>query len=322
MKKSIIIAIVLICITATVTAALEYHETAVTANLSNTVKTIIEDYTSETSNLKSPEHFKSIVNCCNEAAIENISAYINFIYQNRFNNSELKIINRILESGTTIQSLEQAYEFWLTTDEDFEFIEQMCLIENEFVSEYWYENAFDVLTQSQHGTLEADEILYYQNCGITLDQILAANIMSRKEGQNIKNIIEQFQSGLSVESVAKSIYNISEFPKAESFTQAVTILAENSKKPDIYTTGQKNELQKIVREKISTITKKLSLIPSKAKVENEFELLEDVQYPANIQIALLNKGYTPSEISKASRLSEKDIITSVKKAREILKNEK
>lgn len=324
MKKTIILALIIICITATVSVALDYHETVTKSNLSDTAKSLIEDYVANTSNIKSPEHFKSIVDCYDKAAIENISDYINFIYQNRFNYSELKVINRILENGTTIQSLEQAYEFWLTTDESFDFIEQMCLLESTFVSEFWYENAFDMLTEYEHGVLESDKILHYQKLGVTIDQILAANVMSRKRGQNIEKILSEYLDGISLEEYAKKLYNTNNLPQFDSLAESVTHLAKESKRPAVYKISQKQreELTKIIRDKITSAHQIRALKQTNSNSANDLTLLKDVQYPSNIQKALLNKGYTPEEIVKASKLPGNNIFDSVKKAREMMKNEK
>lgn len=135
------------------------------------------------------ENFVCIMNCCDEAKYGNISAYVRFMCENNFSAGQLSEINNILKSGTTVQSLAQVYDFWLTTDEDFSVISEICSLENKYFGEFWFEDAFNYITDNEHGVLTRSDVRDYMSKGLSADQILAANTLSRKEGQNVSDIL-------------------------------------------------------------------------------------------------------------------------------------
>ena len=102
-------------------------------------------------------------------------------------------------------------------------------MENSYFSEYWYENAFNKLTNYAHGVLDGDEIREYQELGITTDQILAANVMCRKNGQNIHTILDAAASGNTIEAQAQAIYGRELARDEGTLFNAVTELAKASR---------------------------------------------------------------------------------------------
>ncbi len=292
------------------------------------VKEKIKDKQSKKTKLKKAKDFKSITECNSRASRDNVAAYVKFTCENDFADERLEIINRILETGTTVQTLRQVYEFWLTTDEDFAMVEQICALENTYFSEYWYENAFNKLTNYAHGALTGAEIREYQEAGISNDQILAANVMCRKKGQNIHTILDSVLAGNTIESQAKAIYGTDLVVGDGTLFDAVTKLAKTSKsgaeslalddevivKDDIFY----DALNDIITDELS----ELNLIEDDTTIEDDYAALKNSNYPISAQRALMNKGFTPQEIEKSAQIDERSLFKAAKMAREMLKNEK
>jgi len=323
---SIIVAIftLLCCITAFADNSLEKEvENATYSRISN----IIETYISKASNLKKPETFDTIINCYDKAKVENIRAYLKFIYNGRFTYSELQVINRILENGTTIQSLQEVYDFWLTTDEDFGMIENICQLEDSYFSEYWFESAFNELTDYTHGELDGTQVLKYIAQGVSLDEILAANVMSRKSGQNIVSLLDSHLQGVSLESSALDIYGVSSLGEYTSLHTAITEIAKNARRPREYGllisgSNVENMISTFVNTKFMQELSRLGLEVPTDDIQSDYSNLQNSGYPINVQRTLLNKGFTPDEIIKSADYHSQNLRNAIKTAREMLKNEK
>lgn len=293
------------------------------------VKEKIKNKQNNKTKLKKAKEFKSITNCNNRAKRNNVAHYIRFIYGNDFADDRLEAINRILDSGTTIQSLKQVYDFWLTTDEDFALVEQICALEDEYFSEYWYENAFNKLTNHIHGELSGSEIIEYQHKGISIDEIFAANVMCRKQGQNIHSILDSVLLGNSIEAQAKQIYGAELNVTDKTLFDAVSELAKATKLggQPLVVNGEllleKDIFDDVINEIISDEISELNLGEEKTTMAEDYISLMNSKYPLSTQRALMNKGFTPQEIEKSAHISEKNIFKAVKIAREMLKtNEK
>ena len=296
----------------------------------NTVELRLRGYTK----LKKPEEFKSIIDCSSRAAYGNVSDYTAFVCEYNLTDAQLEVINRILDKGTTIQSLIQVYKFWLTTDYDFTMVEEICALEDSYFSEYWYESAFNAITGNIHGVLSAEDINYYRNLGITTDQILAANVLCRKEGQNIFDILDGVCAGITINQQAMEIYNVDALPEAVSTFKSVTELAESVALAIPATTDamvfsralSKEETLRVnyevVSEKVTTELERLNIPEPEETLEDDYHTLNSIYLPVSIKRALLNKGYTPEEIQKVAMSHETNLNKAARNAREAVKNEK
>lgn len=292
----------------------------------------IEQKISGKVNLKKPEEFKVIMDGCERAVYNNVAEYTDFICTYDFTEDELKVINRILNSGTTIQSLVQVYEFWLTTDEEFSIIEEICALEDDFFSEYWYENAFNLITDYSHGVLNAEDVQNYLAQGITEDEIMSANILSRKDGQNIEDILSKLIGGESLETQAKQIYGVDTLPEDEYMYRRILVLSQTANEK-LATYGMNSEINAVNTNRIKEITEeaitlkidteleRLNIEEPESDMEGDYEKLKSSKYPISVQRTLINKGYTPDEILLASLQDEDNINIAAKKAREAFKNE-
>ncbi len=322
MLKKIITLVIAICIITSTATAFAKEESLYTE-----MQNIIEGYTAKIS-IQKPEAFSGIINCYDRAKTQNIQAYISFIYKEGFNASEMQIINRVLANGTTVQSLIEVYNFWLTTDESFDMIEKICALEDRYFSEHWYEDAFNKLTDYDHGELSVDDIINYRGQGITTDEILTANVMSRKAGQNIVAILDAHIDGNTIESQIAVLYGVTELSDEESLFSSVTAIACKSKRQNnqlfALKTGERaEEFANIISDKVKSEIKRLGITEDNPEdAFSDYEALKNSGYPINVQRALMNKGYTPEEILKSAQFTQDTLHEAAKKAREMIKNEK
>lgn len=285
--------------------------------------------------LKKADEFKVITDCAERARGNNVAAYVSFTCKNDFTDEHLEVINRILNSGTTVQTLKQVYDFWLTTDEDFSMIEQICALESSYFSEFWYERAYNAITNYEHGALSGEELIEYQSQGVTIEEILAANVMSRKEGQNIYQILDSVIAGVSIEEQAKAIYGVDTLPEYDNAFALVTALAKESKlknqsallKATEDEIIEKDEIfDEVVEDMISAELSRLDINESETNSNDDYNALRNTGYPINVLMTLINKGYTPQEIELSAQITEFgvefDYHKSAKKAREMMKDEK
>ena len=277
--------------------------------------------------------FSGISECCKEAKAENIAAYIRFLCMHKFTPEQLTLINKILLGGTTVQSLEQVYDFWVTTDEDFSVIEDICNMENDIFGEFWYEDAFNKITNNSHGELDSSDIAQYREKGVELDQISAANVLSRKSGCNIRDILDRLSDGTDLKTQAEQIYGFSaDWENGADYDSVMNIAAAKQLNvPENVITSRKANLKEVVQSAESALA-----LAAQNKIDDELlraglsdlaadsdstEYLQNCDYPLSVKKALLNKGYTPKEIFNASKINTDDINQAAKQAREAMKNE-
>ena len=284
----------------------------------------ISERLSKKINLKKPEEFVHLMKGNSRVVYNNVSDYTNFICTNDFDEEQLKTINRILENGTTIQSLIQVYEFWLTTDYDFSMVEEICALEDKYFSEYWYESAFNHITNNIHGVLNIDDINYYRDLGVSNDEILAANVLCRKEGQNIFAILDGVVNGADIETQALAIYGAETLPEGKDMYWRVIELSKsvapvsykNSPTAKLAAVDTKVAVTAFVHGKIDEETERLKIIEPEINYEEDYAYLMRSRLPISVQRVLLNKGYTPSEIEQASKAGGWDIAETIKQVRE------
>ena len=280
-------------------------------------------------NMRTADSFSSVMDCTAGAKYANVSAYVAFMGENSFTPDQLTVINRILDKGTTVQSLAQVYDFWLTTAEPFSIIEEICALEDVYFSEYWYENAFNELTENKHGVLDRDGIREYKDKGIPADIILAANTLCRKGVYTITEILDKVADGADIEDIACEIYELESLPEADTSYEKIKLVTKAKKLniseiSTISSHAQTNALNNAqtaytdaISEKISAEVKRLNLV---REVE-DYDAVENTGLPISTINALMNKGFTAAEIALIPDMDTDDVFKAAKMAREVLKNE-
>lgn len=293
----------------------------------------VEANLNNASGIRTADQFGSIVNCSSNAAYANVCAYVTFMGENPFSTEQITIINRILDKGTTIQSLMQVYDFWLSTDEPFSIIEEICAMEDNYFSEFWYENAFNKITDGKHGVLSGEDIAAYREKGISYEEILAANTMSRKGVYTINQILDSVVNGANAEDIACEIYNVNALPEGENVLEKVNLTIESKKYK--LSTARISDSESISTAISTAKTAYSDAIAPKAEAEiqrlgidkpsgdsaEQYDAMQNTGLPIGTVRALMNKGYTPAEIAKIPDMDTDDIFTAAKMAREVMKNE-
>ncbi len=340
-KKIAIISLILIVVTISGVYAsstiFDAYNTYIDEKISETISTdalaqTVNENLKTNSSIKNAEYFKSIMDCCDTAQYENVASYVSFICENTFTLEQIKIINKILEKGTTIQTLNQVYNFWLTTDEPFSMVEDICACEDRFFSEFWYEDAFNHLTENVHGELTGEDVRAYIEEGITEDDILTANVLSRKEGQNINKILDRVKDGEKIEDIICEIYNVKNLPEEKTNFKKVSKLSQlkkysfsknilNSDNINTHIETLRQSLGTVILDKIYDETQRLNITVPETSEDLYDDILNETGLPLTTIRALLNKGFVAEEIIKSREYKDMYIYDAIKKAREDLKND-
>lgn len=101
-------------------------------------------------------------------------------------------LNSLIKEPADVQRVIEVYSFWLDTDTDADMIGRiMEQKEMDEYLEYWYEDAFNQLTDYQNGSLTYDDVKAYYEAGLTIDDMLTANKLSRKGKYTVQELCER-----------------------------------------------------------------------------------------------------------------------------------
>lgn len=112
----------------------------------------------------------------------------------------------ITENGVDIEEGIKICRFWETTNCGEELIEKIAEYYNgEFSGRYWYEDIFNNITNNVHGVLENEDIEIYLET-FSEEDIMEANVMSRKGVYTIQEILSLISDGKSWVEIAGDVY--------------------------------------------------------------------------------------------------------------------
>ena len=137
-----------------------------------------------------------------------IESYIYFMTKNKLTDSEIQTVNRIIDKGTTVATISSAYDFYLTTSEDFSIIEDICALEDSYFGKYWIEDAYNAVTKSRHGVLNREDINRYLDSGLTYEDIRYANILCRGGEMTISEILDAKKDGASWQDITPTAVSV------------------------------------------------------------------------------------------------------------------
>ncbi|MBO5369419.1 MAG: hypothetical protein J6B23_01940 [Clostridia bacterium] len=135
-----------------------------------------------------------------------IEAYIVFMLKHSPSADEISQINSILKSGTTIHTLSQVYDFYLTTNDDFSIIAQIAALEDQFWGKHWIESAYNRITENSHGVLDKDDVEHYAET-LNREDMEYANLLSRKGVYNVYELLDKRVNGESWNGITDEIFN-------------------------------------------------------------------------------------------------------------------
>lgn len=96
--------------------------------------------------------------------------------------------------------------FWVDTNENISLIKSMYDLKGEFAGKTdWYGNAYDKVTDAKNGSLSVEEVKEYMGKGLTAEEILTADKLSRKGVYTINQILDKCCDGRTLLEVANEI---------------------------------------------------------------------------------------------------------------------
>lgn len=115
--------------------------------------------------------------------------------------------------------------FWLDTNEDISIIQKMCDVKAES-DKYdristWVEEIFNYITNDKCGVLSEDDVIAYENDGISHSEIMTANRLCRKGVYTIQQILDRVKNGEKLADIAAEIENAIN-PSAQNFAEPVS----------------------------------------------------------------------------------------------------
>ena len=156
-----------------------------------------------------------------EELYEKVEAYATFKISQQPTAEEIQHMANLLDGGSLLEAVLDAYQFWMTTNAEFSLVDQLVqAYQPEFVNaSYWAEEVYDSLTQNPNVLSEEDVDAYMQQ-GISADDILLANELSRKNVYTIQQILTKRQQETAWFDIIAEVYNGLNYP----------LVVENTKK--------------------------------------------------------------------------------------------
>lgn len=160
------------------------------------------------------ESFSKIVSAIKEkhavdqAFYSEIYSYAEIVRVYQPTRQDLAYLQELILQGYQPSRLKQAYEFWIDTDREVEFIQTLYdgYKEEYEGSRHWVEAVFNQVTESKYGVLDREGIESYMGKGASIEDISVANRLSRKGVYTIHEILEKRLSGISWIEVISDIY--------------------------------------------------------------------------------------------------------------------
>lgn len=154
-------------------------------------------------------------------------------------------VNEIVYRFIQFQSVysltdEETKEFYKLTKQDYDLVKLMDIFEYtintdsfrdmklvrkiydkaqamKIQSNYWIETAFDALTGRTDSVLNQAQVAAYVNDGLTIEEIYAANVMSKRNEKSVEKLLKEKKSGKKWSEIAGEVYpEISSIPDAEN----------------------------------------------------------------------------------------------------------
>lgn len=130
--------------------------------------------------------------------------YLKEVY--RLTQDQMDYISDLVIDGCNMKDVIGLAYFWVDTNEDITLVKSMYDLKGEYAGKKnWYGNAYDRVTGAKNGSLSTEEVEAYMAKGLTADEILAADELSRKGVYTINQILDKMCEGQSLVEVANEI---------------------------------------------------------------------------------------------------------------------
>ncbi len=216
-------------------------------------------------------------------------------------------IEQMILSGCDPQTTMDIYQFYLTTNEPITIVRQIydMVYTGEPITnrDVIFENAFNKITNNKCGVLTEEDVLNYIEKGLSVDDIMQANLLCRKGVMTINEILDALLSGTSWETIIETIsgenITLSDTTTVASATRALTVSSVTNQELNTVLTSDNEEAR------IANITKTVNeTLKSKGywkgkKSENFALIVKDAEKKGISEAkltALLDKGYSELDI--------------------------
>lgn len=118
-------------------------------------------------------------------------------------------IEQMILSGCDPQTTMDIYQFYLTTNEPISIVKQIydLVYTGEKITnrDIVFENAFNEITNNKCGVLTEEDVIAYLEKGLSVDDIVQANILCRKAVLTIREILDARLEGTNWESIIEIV---------------------------------------------------------------------------------------------------------------------
>ncbi len=140
-------------------------------------------------------------------------------------------IEQMILAGCDPNTTMDIYQFYLTTNEDISIVRQIYdmvydgepIINRDAV----FESAFNEITNNKCGVLTQNDVISYLEKGLSVDEIMQANLLSRKGVMTINEILDSRLLGISWEKIIETVsgekIKLSDNVTASEIARAMTV---------------------------------------------------------------------------------------------------
>lgn len=121
---------------------------------------------------------------------------------------QLDYIADLVIEGCNMNDVLDIVYFWLDTDDDISIVREIYNLRGDYEGkDDWINNAYDVITNAENGSLDVEDVESYFAKGITAEEIITADILCRKGVYTIQEILDKRCIGQSLAEIANEIEN-------------------------------------------------------------------------------------------------------------------
>ncbi|MBQ8003041.1 MAG: hypothetical protein IJ297_06330 [Clostridia bacterium] len=223
-------------------------------------------------------------------------------------NESFSFVEDMIISGCDPQTTMDIYQFYLTTNEPISIVKQIYdmvyngepIVNRDIV----FETAFNAITNNKCGVLTEDDVIFYLESGLTIEDIQQANLLSRRGVLTIQKILTERISGTSWEKIVETISDekiSSSYKNADSttLTRALNISSVTNQPINTVLSNENSD------EYFSSKTKEVNTILKskgywRGKQSENFEKIalnaKEKGISSSKLVALMNQGFSEVEI--------------------------
>lgn len=238
------------------------------------------------------------------------------------NEADLTTIEKLVKDGADLSKIADIYVFLQSSNASLKYLKDMYYYGEkiDFYGRYWIEDAFNYCSGQKKYELSIDEVQKYIDEGMSIDDIRIANIASRTEVKNIRELLDEKQLGKNWGEVLEKVYpsmDLSDVRYEENGSAILTSI-RLSKIADIsvykiyddYINNPQKITNDVIVPKIIEAEQKvkdlnLNISDSDSYLNQLKKEVGDVLSDSEIK-KFIQQKYTKAEIKKAINVSEID----------------